>query len=94
MAPTALLTPLRNRTYLHLFSPQVVALVGTGLLTVALCLLAFDIAGGSAGCILAYALTIKILIYVLLSPVVTALAANWNPGRCWSAPTSSAVPSR
>ena len=79
MAPTALLTPLRNRTYLHLFSAQVVALVGTGLLTVALGLLAFDIAGGSAGRILANALTIKILIYVLLSPVVTALAANWNP---------------
>lgn len=79
MAPTALLTPLRNRTYLHLFAAQVVALVGTGLLTVALGLLAFDIAGGSAGRILANALTIKILIYVLLSPVVTALAANWNP---------------
>lgn len=74
----SLLSPLRNRVYLHLFSAQVVALVGTGLLTVALGLLAFDIAGGSAGRVLATALTIKILIYVLLSPVVTALAANWS----------------
>ena len=35
---------LRNSTYAKLFSAQVVALLGTGLLTVALGLLAFDIA--------------------------------------------------
>lgn len=73
-----LLRPLRNRAYLHLFTAQVVALVGTGLLTVALGLLAFDIAGGDAGRVLANVLTIKILIYVLLSPVITALAAQWR----------------
>ena len=73
-----LLSPLRNRAYLHLFTAQVVALVGTGLLTVALGLLAFDIAGGDAGRVLANVLTIKILIYVLLSPVITALAAQWR----------------
>jgi MFS family permease len=74
----SLLSPLRNRTYRHLFSAQVVALVGTGLLTVALGLLAFDLAGGSAGRVLANVLTIKILIYVVFSPVITALAANWR----------------
>lgn len=73
-----LLSPLRNRAYLHLFTAQVVALVGTGLLTVALGLLAFDIAGGDAGRVLANVLTIKILIYVLLYPVITALAAQWR----------------
>ncbi|SMG07840.1 Major Facilitator Superfamily protein [Corynebacterium pollutisoli] len=73
-----LLSPLRNRAYLHLFTAQVVALAGTGLLTVALGLLAFDIAGGDAGRVLANVLTIKILIYVLLSPVITALAAQWR----------------
>ena len=44
-----MLTVLRNRTYRHLFTAQVVALLGTGLLTVALGLLAFDLAGAGAG---------------------------------------------
>jgi len=73
-----MIAPLRNRSYRHLFSAQVVALVGTGLLTIALGLLAFDIAGGSAGRILANVLTIKILIYVIASPIITALAAYWR----------------
>ena len=36
---------LANRTYRHLFLAQVVSLLGTGLATVALGLLAFDLAG-------------------------------------------------
>jgi len=40
---------LRNGTYRALFLAQVIALIGTGLLTVALGLLAFDIAGDDAG---------------------------------------------
>ena len=39
---------LANRTYRHLFLAQVVSLVGTGLATVALGLLAFDL-GDRAG---------------------------------------------
>ena len=41
----SLVTVLGNRTYRHLFAAQVIALVGTGLMTVALGLLAFQIAG-------------------------------------------------
>ena len=44
--------------YRKLFSAQIVALLGTGLLTVALGLLAFDLAGGQAGAVLGTALTI------------------------------------
>jgi len=44
-----MLQVLRNPTYARLFSAQVIALIGTGLLTVALGLLAFDIAGSDAG---------------------------------------------
>src|SRR6478609_7408514 len=44
-----MLSVLRNRTYRHLFAAQVVALVGTGLTTVALALLAYDTAGAMAG---------------------------------------------
>ncbi len=42
-------SPLQDRTYLRLFTAQVVALAGTGLSTVALALLAYDLAGGDAG---------------------------------------------
>ena len=55
---------LRNPAYAKLFSAQIVALLGTGLLTVALGLLAFDLAGGDAGLVLGIALTIKMLAYV------------------------------
>lgn len=69
---------LRNSTYARLFSAQVVALLGTGLLTVALGLLAFSIAGQDAGLILGTALTIKMVAYVAVSPVMAALATRWR----------------
>jgi hypothetical protein len=67
---------LRNPSYARLFAAQVVALAGTGLMTVALGLTAFEIAGEAAGAVLGVALTIKMLAYVGLSPVVTALVAG------------------
>lgn len=71
-----MLSVLRNTTYRKLFSAQVVALLGTGLLTVALGLLAFDVAGSNAGAVMGTALTIKMLAYVGLAPVVNALVAR------------------
>lgn len=65
---------LANRVYRHLFGAQVVALVGTGLATVALGLLAYRLAGASAGQVLGTAFAIKMVAYVLVAPVVTALA--------------------
>lgn len=70
---------LRDPAYARLFSAQVVALLGTGLLTVALGLLAFDIAGGDAGIVLGVAMTIKMLAYVAVSPLTTALTARLPP---------------
>lgn len=67
---------LRNPTYAKLFSAQVIALLGTGLLTVALGLLAFDVAGGDAGIVMGVAMTIKMVAYVAVSPVTTALTAR------------------
>lgn len=64
---------LKVKTYRHLFLAQVVALLGTGLATVALSLLAFELAGKDAGQVLGTALTIKMLAYVFVSPVTTAL---------------------
>lgn len=68
---------LKNRTFALLFSAQVVALLGTGLLTVALGLLAFDLAGARAGVILGTAYTIKMVAYVGLSPIAQALVVRW-----------------
>src|SRR5215212_4451021 len=65
---------LANTTYRHLFAAQVVALIGTGLLTVALGLLAFQIAGSRAGAVLGTALAIKMVAYVAVAPVVGAYA--------------------
>jgi predicted MFS family arabinose efflux permease len=63
---------LRNRTYRQLFLAQVVALAGTGLATVALGLLAFDLAGGDAGRVLGTALAIKMIAYVVVAPIAAA----------------------
>lgn len=45
-----MLDVLAHRVYRHLFFAQVIALIGTGLTTVALALLAHDLAGGAGGC--------------------------------------------
>ena len=47
-----MLSVLANCTYRHLFAAQVIALIGTGLATVALGLLALQIAGKDAGLVL------------------------------------------
>jgi len=65
---------LANKTYRHLFFAQVIALLGTGLATVALGLLAFDLAGADAGVVLGTALAIKMLAYIGVAPVAAALA--------------------
>ncbi len=72
---------LANRAFRRLFSAQVIALVGTGLLTVALGLLAFDLAGGDAGIVLGTALTIKMIAYVVVSPVMAAVTSRWSRRR-------------
>ncbi len=69
-----MLDVLANRTYRHLFLAQVIALVGTGLATVALGLLAYDLAGADAGAVLGTAMAIKMIAYIGVAPVVGAYA--------------------
>lgn len=64
----------RNRSYRHLFLAQVIALVGTGLATVALGLLAFDLAGDKAGTVLGTALAIKMIAYIGVAPIASAFS--------------------
>jgi len=65
---------LANRTYRHLFLAQITALVGTGLATVALGLLAYEIAGADAGAVLGIAMAIKMVAYIGVAPIVGAYA--------------------
>ncbi|HDZ48216.1 hypothetical protein LCGC14_0026830 [marine sediment metagenome] len=67
---------LAHRVYRHLFFAQVIALIGTGLTTVALALLAHDLAGGQAGVVLGTALAIKMVAYVGIAPLVGAYASR------------------
>jgi len=67
-------SPLMDRTYRRLFIAQVAALAGTGLSTVALALLAYDIAGGDAGIVLGSAFAIKMVAYVGIAPIVGGFA--------------------
>ncbi|MEM8072612.1 MFS transporter [Morganella morganii subsp. sibonii] len=69
-----MLNILSNRTYRHLFAAQVIALIGTGLATVALGLLAYDLAGDRAGAVLGTALAIKMSAYILVAPIAAAFA--------------------
>lgn len=69
-----MLEVLADRTYRHLFAAQVVALLGTGLATVALGLLAYDLAGDNAAMVLGTVFTIKMVAYVGIAPVAGAFA--------------------
>ncbi|WP_419902781.1 MFS transporter [Kiloniella sp.] len=69
-----MLSVLNNRTYRHLFTAQILSLMGSGLATVALGLLAYDLAGANAGAVLGTALALKMIAYVGIAPVVGAFA--------------------
>ncbi|AJA16669.1 MFS transporter [Pseudomonas sp. 165] len=71
-----MLSVLKNRTYRHLFLAQVIALIGTGLATVALGLLAYDLAGAQAGAVLGTALAIKMVAYIGVAPIAGAFAEH------------------
>ena len=73
-----MLQVLADRTYRHLFAAQVVALLGTGLATVALGLLAYDLAGENAAMVLGTVFAIKMVAYVGVAPVAAAFAGKVN----------------
>lgn len=72
--PARLLEPLADATYRRLFAAQVVALVGTGVSTVALGLLAYELSGRNAGAVLGAAFALKMVAYVVLAPIAAAFA--------------------
>lgn len=73
------LTALSVPTYRRLFAAQVISLAGTGLATVALGLLAYDLAGSGAGLVLGTVFAIKMLAYVAVAPVAAAVVHTAPP---------------
>lgn len=71
-----MLTPLRNLTYRKLFLAQVIALLGTGLATVALGLIAYELDPKNAAGVLGTAFTVKMVAYVFVAPLATAALAK------------------
>jgi hypothetical protein len=82
----SLASPLANRVYRHLYLAQISALTGTGVMTVGLALLAYELAGEAAGAVLGIALTLRIVAFVLISPTRTCCPDAGS----WSGLTSSA----
>lgn len=72
----SMLSPLRIRAYRHLFAAQLISLLGTGMTTVALSLLAFELSPGDAPAILGAVLALKMIAYVLIAPVAATMAAH------------------
>lgn len=70
------MTALRVPAFRRLFTAQVVSLAGTGLATVALGLLAYDVAGAGAGRVLGTVFAIKMVAYVLIAPLAAAVVAR------------------
>lgn len=63
-----------NRNYLRLFAAQVASLIGSGVTSVALAAFAYELTGSSAAVVVGTALTLRILAFVLLSPLAGVLA--------------------
>ena len=73
--------PLSDRRYRRLFSAQVLSLVGTGAGTVALGLLAFELAGADAGLVLGIAFALKMVAYVFIAPLAAGFFSRTDRRR-------------
>ena len=67
-------SPLGNAAFRRLFLAQVIALVGTGMSTIALTLLAYDLVKENAGIVLGTALAYKMVAYVVFAPIIGGVA--------------------
>lgn len=79
---TSNLSPFSQPAFRHLFSAQITSLIGTGLTTVALSLLAYDLAGDDAGRVLGSILVLKMLAYLVIAPMAGG-TAHLLPRRMW-----------
>lgn len=73
-----LLQALSNHKFARLYLAQTINLVGDALTWLGLALLAFELAGGKAGIILSGALTLRVIAFVVLSPVAGVIADRFD----------------
>ena len=77
------MSPLKRfPEYRKLFLAQVLSLAGSGISTVALALLAYELAGDRAGAVLGTALALKMFAYVVLAPIMSAWVSRL-PKKGW-----------
>lgn len=69
---------LRNPVFARLYAAQTTSLLGDALTWVGLALLAFELGGEDSAQILAFALTLRVTAFVLLSPLAGVLADRLN----------------
>lgn len=65
---------LQHAAFRRLFAAHVVALLGTGLATIAIGFLAVDVAGGDAAGVLGTLLALKMLTFLVIGPLAPAIA--------------------
>lgn len=68
----------RNSNYTRLLSAQVISLIGTGISSVCLALLAYDLAESDASTVLSFAFAIKMVAYIGLAPIFAVISRHWN----------------
>ncbi|MCI1189806.1 MFS transporter [Hymenobacter sp. DH14] len=71
-------TSLRNPVFARLYAAQTASLLGDALTWVGLALLAYELGSGHSAQILAFALTLRVSAFVLLSPLAGVLADRLN----------------
>lgn len=76
-----LLQCLRNPIFARLYLAQTINLIGDALTWLGLALLAFELAGEKAGTILAGALTLRVMAFVVLSSVAGVIADRFDRKR-------------
>ncbi len=69
---------LNNSTFARLYLAQTINLIGDALTWLGLALLAFELAGEQSGIVLAGALTLRVTVFVLLSPIAGVLADRYD----------------
>ncbi|EKM27531.1 MFS transporter [Vibrio sp. HENC-03] len=67
-----------NRDYVRLFVAQVISLLGSGLSSVCLALLAYELADSDASVVLSIAFALKMIAYIVLAPIFAVLSQRWS----------------
>lgn len=67
-----------NKDYVKLFVAQVTSLLGSGLSSVCLALLAYELADSDASLVLSIAFALKMIAYIVLAPIFAVLSQRWS----------------